>query len=60
MEMIPMLKDLNIVSQRIPFDGTWWSTNKGSEDLPDWCIDANLQANGKRLRESLGIDPVSE
>lgn len=60
MEMIPMVKDLNIVSQRIPYDGTWWSTNKGSEEVPDWCIDANLQANGKRLRESLGIDPVSE
>lgn len=60
MEMIPMVKDLNIVSQRIPYDGTWWSTNKGSEEVPDWCIDANLQVNAKRLRESLGIDPPSE
>ena len=60
MEMIPMLRDLNIVSQRIPYDGTWWSTNKGSEEVPDYCIDANLQVNGKRLRESLGIDPPAE
>lgn len=59
-EMIPMLRDLNIVSQRIPYDGTWWSTNKGSEEVPDYCIDANLQVNGKRLRESLGIDPPAE
>ena len=54
-EMIPMLKDLNIVSQRLPYDGTWWSTNKGSEEVPDWCIDANLSVNGQRLRESLGL-----
>lgn len=60
LEMIPMLKDLNIVSQRIPYDGTWWSTNKGSEEVPDWCIDANLQVNAKRLRESLGLEPAAE
>lgn len=59
-ELIPMLKDLNIVSQRLPYDGTWWSTNKGSEELPDWCIDANLSTNGKRLRESLGLEPATE
>jgi len=59
-ELIPMLKDLNIVSQRLPYDGTWWSTNKGSEDLPDWCIDANLSVNGQRLRESLGLEPPKE
>jgi LCP family protein required for cell wall assembly len=54
-EFIPMLKDLNIVSQRIPFDGTYWSTNIGSEQTPDWVIDANLKKNGEMLRESIGL-----
>ena len=60
LEMIPMLKDLNIVSQRIPFDKTWWSTNKGSEEVPDWVIDTNLSNTGKLLRESLGMEPATE
>ena len=54
-EMIPMLKDLSIVSQRIPFDGTWWSTDLDPDGVHNYVIDCNLSVNGQRLRESLGL-----
>lgn len=58
-EFIPMLVDLNIVSQSIPYEGTYWYKNIGSEEVPDYVIDANLQVNAKRLQESIGmIEPA--
>ena len=59
-ELIPMLKGLNIVSQSIPFEGTYWSTNQGTEDVPDWVLDANLKKNGEMLRESIGMVEATE
>lgn len=58
-EFIPMIVDLNIVSQSIPFDKTYWYKNIGSESRPDYVIDANLSVNAKRLQESIGmIEPT--
>ena len=59
-EFIPLLKDLNIVSQRIPFANTYWHTNQGTEEDPDYVIDANLQKNGELLRESIGLTEAAE
>lgn len=59
-EFIPMLADLNIVSQSIPFDGTYWYKNIGSEERPDYVIDANLSVNAKRLQESIGMIQPTE
>ena len=53
-EFIPMIADLKIESQTMPFEGTWWSTNVGSEELPSYVIDADIHKNGKMLRESIG------
>jgi len=54
-----MLVDLNIMSQSIPYEGTYWYKNIGSEEVPDYVIDANLQVNAKRLQESIGmIEPT--
>lgn len=59
-EFIPMLKDLNIVSQSIPFEGTYWSTNQGNDEVPDWVLDADLKKNGRMLRESIGMVEETE
>jgi len=55
-EFLPMLSGLSIQSQTIPFEGTWWSTNIGSEDAPNYVIDCNLWNNGMKLRESIGYE----
>lgn len=55
-EFIPMLKDLKIQSQRIPFDGTYWSVAVDMGNYVDSQIDCNTVANGSRLRESIGMD----
>ena len=60
-EFIPMLKDLKIQSQRIPFDGTYWPVvvNIPGQATPDNQIDCNVEKNGEMLRESIGMtEPV--
>lgn len=60
-EFIPMLKDLKIQSQRIPFEGTYWpvTVNIPGQATPDSQIDCNVEKNGEMLRESIGMtEPV--
>ena len=60
-EFIPMLKDLKIQSQRIPFDGLGWHVGVDMGTYIDSQIDCNAPENGRRLRESIGMEePVSE
>lgn len=59
-EWIPMLKDLKIQSQRIPFDGTGWSVAVDMGDYIDSQIDCNAKENGRRLRESIGMEEPQE
>lgn len=60
LEFLPVLRDLEITSQSIPFEGTYWSTNAGTEDVPDYVIDANLQKNKELLLESIGMVTKAE
>lgn len=53
-EFIPMLAGLEVKSQTIPFENTWWSTNMGSEEVPNYVLEADLNKNGKLLREAIG------
>lgn len=57
-EFIPMLKNLNVQSQRIPFDGTYWTVtvNIEGQPVPDQQIDCNVKENGRLLRQSLGME----
>jgi len=54
-EFLPILKDLEIRQQAVPFEGTYWGTNVGSEEVPNYVIDANLQKNKEMLLESIGM-----
>lgn len=60
MEVIPMLKNIQFASQQVPFDGTWWSTNAGTDGVPDYVIDCDLNKNKQLLLESLGMVEASE
>ena len=54
-EFIPMLKDINIVSQSIPAEGTYWSENMGSEEVPNYVLKWDTWNNKRILHESLGL-----
>ncbi|MGM9588973.1 MAG: LCP family protein [Faecousia sp.] len=56
-EFIPMLKDLKIQSQRIPFDDTYWSISVEIEGqpVPDSQLQCNVEKNAQLLQESLGL-----
>lgn len=55
-EFIPMLKDLTIQSQRIPFDGNEQSVPVEINGVMDYQIaPADLKATAKQLQESIGM-----
>ena len=60
MELLPLVADLEIASQSVPFDGTWWSTNAGTEEVPQYVIDCNLTKNKELLLESIGMAESAE
>ena len=55
-EFIPMVKDLKIQSQRIPFDGLGWSVGVDMGTYIDSQIDCNAKENGRLLRQSIGME----
>lgn len=60
LEFIPMLSELEVKSQSVPFEGTWWSVDQGTEEQPDYVIDCNLEKNKKLLQESIGLIEAAE
>ncbi len=57
LEFIPMLKDIKIQSQRIPFDDTYWSISVEIEGqaAPDSQIQCDVGKNAEMLQASLGM-----
>lgn len=55
-EFIPMLKDLKIQSQRIPFDGMEYTVTVEIDGVVDYQLGVDTKATGKKLRESIGMD----
>lgn len=53
-EFLPMVKDLQIVSQTCPIKGTYWGENIGTEDVPDYVLKFDTWANKKLLQETCG------
>lgn len=53
-ELIPMIADIKIQSQTMPFENTWWSTDLDPDGVHNYVIDCDLTKNGKLLRESIG------
>ena len=55
-EFIPMLVDLKLESQTIPFENTWHGTDRDPDGVHDYVIECDLQKYGKMLRESIGYE----
>lgn len=55
-EFIPMLKELNVQSQSIPFPDTYWPVSVDMGTYIDSQIDCDAAANGKLLRQSIGME----
>ena len=55
LEFIPMIKDLKIQSQRIPFDGTYSSKMFEIDGQQDYQLVCDAKKNGEMLQESLGM-----
>ncbi len=56
LEFIPMLKDLKIQSQRIPFEGNETSVVREADGYTDYMIaPADLKKTAKQLQESIGM-----
>ena len=55
-EFIPMLKDLKIQSQRIPFDGNEQSIVRETDGVTDYMIaPGDLKKTAQQLQESIGM-----
>jgi len=59
LEFIPMIKDIKIQSQRIPFDGTYSSKMFEIDGQQDYQLVCDTKKNGEMLQESLGMAGVS-
>lgn len=59
LEFIPMIKDIKIQSQRIPFDGTYSSKMFEIEGQQDYQLVCDTKKNAQMLQESLGMAGIS-
>lgn len=59
LEFIPIIKDLKLQSQRIPFDGTYSSKMFEIDGQQDYQLVCDTGKNGEMLRESLGMAGVA-
>ena len=59
LEFIPMIKDIKIQSQRIPFDGTYSSKMFEIDGQQDYQLVCDTTKNGEMLRESLGVSGIA-
>ena len=54
-EFIPMLKDLKIQSQRIPYDDIQYTMSVEIDGVIDYQLGCDTKATGKRFREFIGM-----
>lgn len=54
MKLAPLLPELEVITQRVPIDGSWWGANAGTEEQPMYVIYCNLTKNRDMLRETIG------
>ena len=54
LEVLPILPELQVISQAIPAEGTYRYANKGTEEAPLDVIVPDLEANREILRQTIG------
>ena len=56
-QLVPMLKDLEVETLRIPVDGTWAGRDVGTEDAPKYVIECHdTKTNRDALKKVIGMD----
>ena len=56
-QLVPLLKDLEVQTLRIPVDGTWAGRNVGTEEAPKYVIECHdTKANRDALKALIGIN----
>ena len=53
-DLLPLIADLEVVSQAIPAEGTYYYANKGTEEEPLEVIVPNLEENRQILKDTIG------
>lgn len=54
-EFIPMLKNLSVQSQRIPYDDIQYTVSVDIDGVTDYQLGCDTKATGQRLREAIGM-----
>lgn len=55
-QLVPLLKKLDVETLRIPVDGSWTGINAGTEEQPKYVIEyLDMEANRIAIREAIGI-----
>ncbi len=54
LKILPIIVDLEVISQRIPADGAYKGANKGTEENPKHVLVPDLEANRQLLRDTIG------
>ncbi len=54
LQILPLISDLEVVSQAIPAEGTYHYANKGTEEEPMEVIIPNLEKNRQILQDTIG------
>ena len=52
--ILPILSELTVTTQRIPADGTWNGGNVGTAEEPMYVLITDLEANRQILKDTLG------
>lgn len=55
-QLAPLLSELEVITQRVPIDGSWWGADVGTEEQPMYVIYCNLTANRELLRSTIGSE----
>lgn len=55
-QLAPILSELEVITQRIPVDGSWWGADVGTEEQPMYVIYCSLAQNRELLRNTIGIE----
>ncbi len=56
MQLAPLLSELEVITQRIPVDGSWWGADVGTEEQPMYVIYCSLAQNRELLRNTIGSE----
>lgn len=57
-DLLPMLADLDVITQTIPTEGAYRNTNKGTEEQPKWVLAVDFEKNRELLRSTIGVEPA--